>query len=193
MLAGHSFGGLYVRTFAAKYPQDVAGLVLIDSTAANNHPVSSPDAGSYSVLRHVSSLVATTARLGVGRVLADLSFADLPPKYRDDYRATAASAKGMSGTIDEYGVANRSSSQAGRLRSLDTKPLIVLTAQRGSRKGWMADQIKMLKLSTNNIHRVVPGATHASFVEDPQHADAVATAIHDVVSSVRSGEPLSGR
>jgi len=31
-----------------------------------------------------------------------------------------------------------------------------------------------------------------SFVDDPDHADAVATAIHDVVVSVRTGEPLNG-
>ncbi len=35
VLAGHSFGGLYVRIFAAHYPDEVAGLVLIDSTASN--------------------------------------------------------------------------------------------------------------------------------------------------------------
>ena len=34
VLAGHSFGGLYVRIFAAHYPDEVAGLVLIDSTAS---------------------------------------------------------------------------------------------------------------------------------------------------------------
>src|SRR5690606_30400760 len=33
VLAGHSFGGLYVLTFAARYPDDVAGMVLVDSTA----------------------------------------------------------------------------------------------------------------------------------------------------------------
>jgi hypothetical protein len=33
VLAGHSFGGLYVLTFAAQYPDQVAGLVLLDSTA----------------------------------------------------------------------------------------------------------------------------------------------------------------
>ena len=38
VLAGHSFGGLYVRTYAAKYPEEVAGLVLVDSTAAHEHP-----------------------------------------------------------------------------------------------------------------------------------------------------------
>ena len=52
VLAGHSFGGLYVRTYAAKYPEEVAGLVLVDSTAAHNTPVSPPKAGSYSVLKH---------------------------------------------------------------------------------------------------------------------------------------------
>ena len=33
VLAGHSMGGLYVRLFAAEYPGDVAGLVLVDSVS----------------------------------------------------------------------------------------------------------------------------------------------------------------
>jgi pimeloyl-ACP methyl ester carboxylesterase len=190
VLAGHSFGGLYVRTYAARYPEQVAGLVLIDSTAADNRPVPQPEAGSYSVLKHVSSLFATTSRLGLGRLLADTSFSDLPPKYRADARATAATPKEMSGVLDEYGVANRSVAEAGRLRSLDAKPLVVLTADRGSSEGWMADQDKMATLSTNSLHRVVPGATHASLVDNPDHAAAVTRAIHDVVVSVRTGAPL---
>jgi pimeloyl-ACP methyl ester carboxylesterase len=192
VLAGHSFGGLYVRTYAAKYPGEVAGLVLVDSTAAKNNPVSPPKAGSYSVLKHVSSMFATTARLGVGRLIAATGFSELPPKYRNDARATAATAKEMGGLLDEYGVANRSVAEAGTLRSLDAKPLIVLTAERGNSKGWMADQNETVTLSTNSLHRVVSGATHASFVEDPDHAAAVTRAIHDVVVSVRTGEPLEG-
>ena len=191
VLVGHSFGGLYVRTYAAKYPDEVAGLVLVDSTAANNNPVSKSKAGSYSVLKHVSSLVATTSRLGLGRLLADTSFLELPPKYRDDARATAATAKEMAGALDEYGVANRSVAEAGTLRSLDAKPLIVLTASRGNSKGWMGLQNKMAELSTDSVHRVVPGATHAGFVEDPDHAAAVTRAIHDVVVSLRTGAPLT--
>jgi pimeloyl-ACP methyl ester carboxylesterase len=190
VLAGHSFGGLYVRTYAAKYPKEVAGLVLVDSTAANNQPVSQPEAGSYSVLKHLSSLVATTSRLGLGRLLADTSFSELPPRYRDDARTTAATGKEMSGVLDEYGVANRSAPEAGTLRSLDAKPLIVLTAELENSKGWMTDQNKTVTLSTNSLHRVVSGATHASFVENPDHAAAVTKAIQDVVASVRTGEPL---
>jgi pimeloyl-ACP methyl ester carboxylesterase len=192
VLAGHSFGGLYVRTYAAKYPDEVAGLVLVDSTAARDTPVTAPPAGSYSVLRHLSSLVATTSRLGVGWLIAYTGFSELPPQYRDDARATGATAKEMGGVIEEYGVANRSAAAAGELRSLDAKPLIVLTATVSNSNGWIAKQDEMTKLSTNSLHRLEPGASHASFVDDPAHAAAVTQAIHDVVVSVRTGQPLQG-
>jgi len=192
VLAGHSFGGLYVRTYAAKYPDEVAGLVLVDSTAADDDTsVSAANAGSYSTLKHVTSLIATTSRVGVGWLLADAGFSDLPPKYRDDARATAATGMGVAGVLDEYGVASRSAAEAGKLRSLDAKPLIVLTATRGNSEGWMADQNKMAELSTNSLHRLEPGATHAAFVDDPAHAAAVTRAIHDLVVSVRTGAPLT--
>lgn len=193
VLAGHSFGGLYVRTYAAKYPEEVAGLVLVDSTAATNTPVSPQQPGSYSILKHVSSLVATTSRLGLGHLIAGTDFSSLPQKYRDDARATASTGKEMGGFLDEFGVANRSEAEAGELRSLDGKPLFVLTAELENSTGWMADQNETVALSTNSVHRVVQGSTHASFVDNPDHAAAVTRAIRDVVVSVRTGEPLGRR
>ena len=192
VLAGHSFGGLYVRTYAANYPEEVAGLVLVDSTASHDTPASRPEAGSYSIVKHVSALAGSTSRLGVGRLIADTSFSELPPKYRDDARTTAATGKEMAGFLDEFAVANRSEAEAGSLRSLGAKPLVVLTAELENSKGWMADQNKTVKLSSNSLHRVVSGATHASLVEAPDHAAAVTRAIDDVVVSVRTGEPLKG-
>ncbi len=191
VLAGHSFGGLYVRTYAAKYPDEVAGLVLVDSTAAHQTPYSRPAPGSYSVLKHATSLIATTSRLGLGWFLANTDFTTLPPRYRDDARATSATGKEMGGFLDEFGVANRSEAEAGTLHSLAAKPLIVLTATRENSKGWMADQNKSVTLSRNSLHRLEPGATHAAFVDDPGHAAAVTRAIHDVVESLRTGQPLN--
>src|SRR3954452_4189908 len=190
VLAGHSFGGLYVRAYAAKYPDEVAGLVLVDSTTSHPTPVSRPQAGSYSVIRHLSALVATTSRLGVGRVIADNDFAYLPAKYRDDARTTAATGKEMGGFIDEFGIANRSEAEAGQLREFAAKPLVVLTAARGNSKGWMGDQNQTADLSTNSVHRVVAGSTHDSLVDNPKHTAAVTQAIHDVVVALRTGAPL---
>lgn len=191
VLAGHSFGGLYVMSFAAQYPEQVAGLVLVDSTAPRTNPVSPQEAGSYSVLKHVSEMVSASSRVGVGRLIARLGFSDLPPQSRDEARAHAATAMEMASFVDEFAVANRSESEAGELRNLDGKPLIVLTADRGNAEGWTAAQDKLAALSTNSVHRVVTGATHQSLVDNPAHAAAVSKAIHDVVVSVRTAAPLA--
>ncbi len=109
----------------------------------------------------------------MGWLVADVGFSDLPPLYRDDARATGATAKEMGGVIEEYGVANRSAAAAGELRTLNAKPVIVLTATVDNSNGWIAKQDEMTKLSTNSLHRLEPGASHASFVDDPAHAAAV--------------------
>src|SRR5215204_3047497 len=74
VLAGHSLGGLYVLTFAARYPDEVAGMVLVDSTAPASATkpgtASQYDRGSYDVMGRVSALVSTSARLGLARLYA---------------------------------------------------------------------------------------------------------------------------
>ncbi len=172
VLAGHSFGGLYVMRYAAQYPDEVAGMVLIDSTAPNTNPVSPTSEGSNSFLKHFSALMSATARLGLGRLLG-------------------ATANEMAAFIDEYAVAGRSASEAGELTGLDGKPLIVLTAEQGNSAGWMQHQEAMAALSTNSLHNVVPGATHQSLIDNAAHAAVVSQAIVDVVGAIRTGAPLA--
>jgi pimeloyl-ACP methyl ester carboxylesterase len=75
VLAGHSFGGLYVQTFAANYPDQVAGLVLLDSTAPKPGPALPTRAESYSVFGRVSTLLPAVAHLGAGRLIAQAPMA----------------------------------------------------------------------------------------------------------------------
>jgi len=44
VLVGHSLGGLYMQYFARNYPQEVSGLVLVDSTHWNQNMVIDPAA-----------------------------------------------------------------------------------------------------------------------------------------------------
>jgi pimeloyl-ACP methyl ester carboxylesterase len=189
VLAGHSFGGLYVMRYAAQYPDEVAGMVLIDSTAPSDMPVALQESSGYSVLKHVSALLSTTARLGLGRLLA--GGGSLPAPYQDEANTGAATAKSMAAFVEEYAVAGRSVSEAGELANLGGKPLYVLTAELGNSPGWTEHQDAMATLSTDSVHRVVPGATHQSLVDDPAHAAAVIEAIRDVLASVRTGSPLA--
>jgi len=190
VLAGHSFGGLYVLTFAARYPDEVAGMVLVDSTApasaANPGTPSPGHGGSSNGMSRVSALVSTAARLGLARLYAQSDFGSLPPRSRDEVRASAATASTLRSTIDEYLQATASTEQAAALRDFADKPLIVLTAGSGHDAAWSAAQNRMATLSTNSVHRIIDGATHEDLIVDEEDAAATTQAILDVVAAVRS-------
>ncbi|HWD43085.1 MAG TPA: alpha/beta hydrolase [Actinomycetota bacterium] len=194
VLAGHSFGGLYVLTFAARYPDEVAGMVLVDSTApasaANPGTPSPGHGGSDAALSRVSALVSTAARLGLGRLYGQFAFGSLPPRSRGEVRASDATPSTLRSTIDEYLQAAASVEQAAALGDFADKPLIVLTAGSGHDAAWTTAQNRMARLSTNSVHRVIAGATHQDLVANQEDAAATTQAILDVVASIRSPRRL---
>ena len=125
-------------------------------------------------------------RLGLGRLYAHSDFGSLPPRSRDEVRASVATASMLRSTIDEYVQATASIEQAAALRDFADKPLIVLEAGRGHDAAWSAAQNRMARLSTNSVHRIIDGATHEDLIANEDHAAATTQAILDVVSSVRS-------
>jgi pimeloyl-ACP methyl ester carboxylesterase len=78
VLAGQSAGGFTVRLFAAAYPAEVAGVVLIDSTTPN--PSAQAEAPTSTGLLSIATL---PARIGLQRLLAG----PLDLKGRDCARA----------------------------------------------------------------------------------------------------------
>jgi pimeloyl-ACP methyl ester carboxylesterase len=196
VLAGHSFGGLYVLTFAARYPDEVAGMVLLDSTApasAATPGTPSPDhGGSNDAMSRLSALYSTAARLGLARLYAQSAFGSLPPRSREEVRASVATPSTLGSTIDEYLQAAASVEQAAALRDLADKPLIVLTAGSGHDAAWSAAQNRLARLSTNSVHRIIDGASHEDLVANQDDAGATTQAILDVVASVRSPRRLAG-
>jgi pimeloyl-ACP methyl ester carboxylesterase len=193
VLAGHSFGGLYVLTYANRYPDEVAGMVLVDSTnpAAEADPgkATAYDAGSYdAVTGRVSALGAAAARVGLTRLVGAFGYGDLPPQARDEVRAGAATAEYASGWIDEFVQANASGAEAAMLTDFGDKPLVVLTAGAETDATHDAAQNKLARLSTDSSHRVVKGASHAGLIFDEQYAKVTTRAVLDVVSSVRGAD-----
>ena len=193
VLAGHSFGGLYVLTFAARYPDEVAGHGPggLHRTGTPATPCDTPG--------DASSSDGDGPRLRAG---LDLRPAGSGPPRRPARRrrpaaavprrgrAGTATAGNLRSTIDEYVQAAASVQQAASLRDFTDKPLVVLTAGggttppgRGAERTWP---------------RCRPTARTASSTAPPtqiyglrrEHAAATTQAILDVVSSVRSAVPL---
>jgi pimeloyl-ACP methyl ester carboxylesterase len=194
VLAGHSFGGLYVLTYADRYPDDVAGMVVIDSTnpaKADPAKAKAYDTGSYdAVTDRVAALGALAARIGVVRLIGSFAYGDLPPQSRDEVRAKTATADYASSWIDEFVQANASGAEAAMLTDFGDKPLVVLTAGAETDATHDAAQNKLATLSTDSSHRVVQGASHPALIYNQRYAKATTRAILDVVSSVRNNQPL---
>lgn len=194
VLVGHSAGGTYAMIYASQYPDEVAGIVLLDSMSPNEFTELPGFATEQSMMRRGLGLLPTLARLGVGRILPTSAWSTLPEPAASQYQSFAASARGMRIMRDEQSMYPIVFEQAKALISLGDKPLIVITATESIQKHeeWVDLQGRLAALSTNSDHRV-SDATHAGVVEDSTSFEASAQAIADVVRSVRTGQPVAAR
>lgn len=111
VLVGHSLGGLYMQYFARQYPNEVSGLVLIDSTHWNQQLQMAPQAtGAYSGRGAVVLFMTWIAR----RELADS--ADAGNQVHVSPHAGRVPAIVLSSTQASRGETPSSRTQAARLQ-----------------------------------------------------------------------------
>jgi pimeloyl-ACP methyl ester carboxylesterase len=200
VLVGHSFGGLYMQTYAARYPDEVAGVALIDSSTEldqfSQRPETrdsyEPQKQKFAVVPQLERLgVSLPARLGIVRLLFKLSPAspELPPQQRAQIDALSPSTRQVSTYALEF-LAPTQTRRLGSQGSLGNKPLAVVTAGK-SEPSWLKRQDDLVTISSNSMHRVVEGATHTSVVYERSDAQATSAAIVEVVEAVRNDQPLT--
>ena len=187
MLAGHSIGGPYAMTYAARYPEQVAGLVLLDGSSPEQYTRIPSYAGQYAVMRRGLAVMPALDRVGLGRLLPPLS---LPAPAADQVKALTQTARGASNGRDELTVVLDTFEQAQALTTFGDRPLAVLTASENvSEDGWVSEQERMAALSSDHVRRTV-ASSHMGLLEDPAPAAASTQAITEVVAAVRTGRPL---
>ena len=194
VLAGHSYGGLAVRAFAALYPDEVAGMVLVDGS----HPDQWVRFGvSSKVLGYGNKVSSVVARLGLFRLfdreyrlLAD----GLPPRAYAELMALGRTPRALS-TAGDAALAwdDRTRPQVNAAPGLGDMPLIVLSVTNQPR---MADKLTAMQaelpaLSSQSRHVTVQGAYHEGLLAKRDDAGVVTESILRVVEAVRSGRPLA--
>ena len=98
----HSVGGIYDLAFAARYPGQVAGMVLVESATPRQFTALPDYAGFYSLWGRVAPLLPSLARTGLARVTFGTGFAGLPAVARDQERAFTSTARDLSSQRVEY-------------------------------------------------------------------------------------------
>ncbi|HTM58018.1 MAG TPA: alpha/beta fold hydrolase [Candidatus Udaeobacter sp.] len=192
VFVGHSYGGLLARLFTDRYPDEVVGAVLVESS----YPSPGRTAHALRGFRSLYPAAPWVARLGLMRAYVTFFPIDadrLPDPERHEQRAYLSSSRHWAGIVRELKAwGPLTNPEAARTHGFGSRPLMVLTAQQSAKRwgGWANLQQGNAALSSDAERRIVPGATHGSAVTDSASALVVANAVHDVVRAVRSGRRL---
>jgi pimeloyl-ACP methyl ester carboxylesterase len=195
VLVGHSYGGLVMRAFADLYPDEVAGLVLVDAS----HPdqwANIPASRNGQTNATVQKVAGLLGRLGLFRLFtkeAETLAAGLPPRQYAEIKAFCMTPESLAVSSNALAVwDSMTRPQINQARSLGNRPLIVLSV---TEQAMYAEVLTKLQnelpaLSSNSQHITVQGATHENLVSRQEYAQVVADAIVRVVEAARSGQAL---
>lgn len=184
VLVGHSFGGLYSRLYAARYPADVAGLVLVDAF----HEDLAPDIASW---QPTFALGKALAPVGFWRVMGAMGVMPqaeeldrLPAAVQGIARIQALRTSVMGVTYAEHAAAGAMAEELEGARPLGAKPVVVLTAGKRKADDWPADAVwtavqqKLVGLSSAGKQVMAAESDHFIQLDQP---DLVVNAIRSVL------------
>lgn len=197
VLVAHSFGGLISRYYARQYPDQLQGMVLVDTSHERQlEKVKDYQRGHDLMLKSLRVLSFLSRSSLIGQVISTQMFKRFRlfmsdqawqqfiylagmPKYHEALHAEMTS-------FDQFfGQKNVIPTDLGDL------PLIVVTAAESllherAQGGLTAvelnqahqhNQAALARMSSRGRHLIVPGATHLSIVGNPAHAQYVIEAI----------------
>ncbi|RUT28647.1 alpha/beta hydrolase [Paenibacillus zeisoli] len=158
VLVGHSYGGFIVQMFASLYPEDTAGLVLVDSSQVGQ-PLSFSDWQLF--------LMQASRITGVNRLIGALGLVTLPDqdsKSKDLFYQMAYNRNHTS-ELRNMMTKSKDQVQAAESRGFHNLPLAVLAVP-NEYSDWINLQKKMSELSSHSSFQIVRNSTH--FVQKDQ-------------------------
>jgi pimeloyl-ACP methyl ester carboxylesterase len=206
VLVGHSIGGAYVRLYAHHFPDDVVGMVLVDSSHEDQLARYPPEMASYltqynQVYETQMDFIKSLAEMGI--VALDptmMAESDkLPVTARETYEALYANSKVFTALIAEQKMVESNLAQVGaaQITSLGDIPLIVLTRGRSDDligsglspeviqqydQVWRQLQKELTGLSPQGRQIIASQSGHFIQLDQPQ---LVIDAIDQVIADVR--------
>jgi len=192
VLVGWSFGGLYVREYAGQYPNEVGGMVLLDSSHPDQWTSTAEGQAQFDANSKIYSVAPILARLGVMRIMGFFQPASgLPTPYREALTASFASTKDWDTESAEFLASLVSGSQVDEYESFGNIPLFIVSAtQHGTsakqEQLWQDWQIDLESLSTNSTHQVLDGVDHAAFWRNPDVVPITTAVILQIVEDARA-------
>jgi pimeloyl-ACP methyl ester carboxylesterase len=198
VLAGHSIGGIVARRFHVQHPDEVAGIVLIDSSHEGQARRFAATDWRHGITVYIRVLARRQARILGARRLADSLglmpgieadvAREAPPEHQDAARAIILSTRQRRTVVREMLMMVRLREAPPGLGSV---PLTVLTRASSPEAGWLTwarMQDELAALSSDSVHIYAERGGHYLQRDNP---DLVVQAIRDLVRRCRTAGMLS--
>ena len=193
ILMGHSMAGLYVRQFAVRNPEKVAGLVLID--AVTPEMIDQPGAARFvDRMTLIARAGAVAGSLGLTKPFywrADRI--GLPPQGLKEKRRGFISGRQSRAAFSEVRSWRAAGAQAALAGPLDpTWPVAVITAGPPSPQMdiWNAVRQAPARASRAGLIDNVDAASHTSVLGET-HGDRVIAGVDHVLAAIAGGRPAA--
>jgi pimeloyl-ACP methyl ester carboxylesterase len=201
VLVGHSLGGVEARLYAQRWPKEVAGMVLVDTSPAGEGLIDQDQPGFEEVQRKESY---ASNKLHCALLAAHGPLDPADPEYEHcaigpvPIDTPVAVRKIWPSFFTAYYAADQvslmSSLYTHRYDSVDhlqlgAMPLVVLSIEApwgtftNYNKVWNALHADLARLSSRGVHRIVEGSSHEVQLDKPQ---AVIDAVDEVLSQLRA-------
>jgi pimeloyl-ACP methyl ester carboxylesterase len=204
ILVGASFGGHVVRLFAQKYPEEVAGVILLDARHESIDSKMPPawkkleasGKGMFQFMR-LASRVGALKLMGkwMGEKALPSIAKKLPPDIRAAYLEVGFQPRYFQSNLDELGAIAESDKQLSAAGSLGNIPLVVIRhgipdlfagmpveQAKQAEEVWQELQQELARLSSNGQLMVAEKSGHGIQIDQP---DLVVDAIRQMVETVR--------
>ncbi|WAH40292.1 alpha/beta hydrolase [Alicyclobacillus fastidiosus] len=171
VLVGHSFGGMNMQLFASEYPNEVSGLILVDSTHHDRYvPESWNEARrlQYNEALKQYRLGYLLSPLGVPRKKRmHIGTRRLPPDQQQAVTALGYRSNSFQAVYQEFLDSIESGMQLKSMNGLRTDlPVIVISAGKQD-DDWKRQQEGLKGLTKNTKQIVVEDSPHAIHIQRP--------------------------
>jgi len=187
LLVGHSYGGMIMRLFASRYPEEVSGLVLVDATHESRYLPEQTTAGQRQQLfshRSQYRLGYMLAPLGIPRMMKQhIGSKRLPEHWLATVRALGYRPNAYKAVYAELLSTAESALQLKAAEPLKPDlPVIVLSAGKQNEE-WQQGQRKLAYLTSRTNQIIVEDSWHSIHIHRP---DAVIHAINSLLDQIAS-------
>jgi pimeloyl-ACP methyl ester carboxylesterase len=204
VMAGHSWGAVLTWIYAAQYPHEIEGIVLIDSALV--YPKHFADQAAFDAWKATfagqQTLFGAMMRLGLPRLTDPATFqnAGYPPEVARELVAVRSRNEVIDIDFKEFQTEMWALTKASAAaENLSDLPLAVLWAP----ESWKSQDVYLTELpaaraeistySANSITRSIEGADHVSILGNEQYAQQVSDAILDVMEAAHTGQRLTNK